>query len=246
MRLDIVDLSHHNDVRSFDEMKAQGVIGVILKATEGVGYEDSMYAQRAYEAREAGLRVASYHFLHSGDIEAQMDWFYGVVQPEDGERMVIDHETDASLEELEEAVNYLDHLPSLPSRITVEITVYSGHLIREQLGDGYSPTLAEKTSLWIAHYGVSSPEWPKTTWPFYSLWQYSDAVTITGAVVGAVDGNEFNGSREHCADWMGPAIPVPEPVASSIDIGMSVANGTRVTLTINGEVTEYVAAGGSR
>jgi len=36
--------------------------------------------------------------------------------------------------------------------------------------------------------------------------------------------------------------PVPQPVESSIQMGMIVPHGTKITLTINGEVQHYVAA----
>jgi len=234
--LHVLDLSHHNDVKSWDDIAASGIVGVILKATEGSTYQDPKYQLRAREARNAGLKVASYHYLHAGNIAEQMKWFIETVQPDYGERMVIDHEADASLEELEQAVRTLYADPH-----DLQITVYSGHLIKEQLGaDGYSETLAELTSLWIAQYTSGSPSWPEKTWPSISLWQWTDSATVQGAV-GPVDGNQFNGSAENCALWIGPT-PVPQPVESSIQMGMIVARGTKITLTINGEVQHYVAA----
>lgn len=230
----ILDLSHHNDVLSWDDIAASGVIGVILKATEGTSYEDPTYEQRRREAQAAGLKVASYHFLHAGDVAEQMRWFLETVQPRQGERLVIDHEADASLDELEYAVNFLAADPH-----DVQITVYSGHLIKEQLGEGYSATLSQLTDLWIAQYTTGWPTWPEQTWPSPALWQWTDEGSCPG-VNGNVDCNHFNGSPENCALWIGPT-PQPQPVASTIEMSMSVEHGTVIRLTINGEVSQYVA-----
>lgn len=222
----VLDLSHHNDVRSFDEIAASGVIGVILKASQGTSFEDPTYQQRSYEALKAGLKVASYHYLEGGDIAEQMRWFLEVVQPVEGERLVIDHEADASLEELVQAVNILASDPH-----DVEITVYSGHLIKEQLGDDYDETLAGLTSLWIAQYGCAMPSWPSKTWPTVALWQWSDSESCPG-VNGPVDANHFNGTADACARWIGP---VPQPqLIPIVEIAIAAPPDVAISINING------------
>lgn len=229
-RTDILDLSHHNDVKSFEQIAASGVLGVILKASEGTSYEDPTFAQRYYEAQSCGLTVASYHFLHAGNITRQMEWYLEVVQPSQGERVVIDHEADASLKELTEAFVCLHDL-----RPDLQLTLYSGHLIKEQLDGSHNIILAQ-TALWIAQYTTSSqPDWPRDTWPNYSLWQWTDQATCQG-VVGPVDANQFNGSQENCLKWMGPAQPAPPPSEQIVDIACTVPDGVMVKVSVNGQV----------
>jgi GH25 family lysozyme M1 (1,4-beta-N-acetylmuramidase) len=70
----IVDLSNNNGTPDFGRIKAAGIEGVWLKASEGVSFVDQTFHTRALAARKAGLRVGAYHFarpdvnsLHAGD-----------------------------------------------------------------------------------------------------------------------------------------------------------------------------------
>jgi GH25 family lysozyme M1 (1,4-beta-N-acetylmuramidase) len=236
-----VDLSHHNPEPNWAQLKAGGTLGVILKATEGTTYTDKTFATRRGRAKAAGLKVASYHFLKHGKVAAQMEHYLETVAPEPGERVVIDYEDAACvLADLRDAVRWL-----LSQPLDLQVTVYSGHLIKEQLGTTKDVLLAD-TALWIAQYG-STVSWPTATWPAWSLWQYTDKETVAG-ISAPVDGNRFNGSDDNFLKWFGPAgaepvPPEPEPlpempvVAVSVPLGVTVA----VTNTSDGPVQVTVA-----
>jgi GH25 family lysozyme M1 (1,4-beta-N-acetylmuramidase) len=152
-----------------------------------------------------------------------------------GSRVCIDHEEQATLAELEQAVQRIrDQRPDL------QVTVYSGHLIKEQLGSVRSAILAENTSLWIAQYTTAAaPSWPKSTWPAWSLWQYTDKAKVAGTSQ-PVDGNRFNGSDGNALKWLQPVVepgpdPVPEP-ESRVSVSISVPYGTEVSVSVNGKV----------
>ena len=235
-----IDLSHHNPTPDWAKIMAAGVAGVIFKATEGTSYKDPTLYERASAAKAAGLLTGTYHFMRPGKIAEQMDWYLEVVDPVEGERMVLDHEdAGVSVGDLADAVEYL-----LGDRPDLQITIYSGHLIKEQLGNSRNDLLAEKTSLWIAQYTSGSPSWPKTTWPTWSLHQYTDKANVPG-ISAPVDGNRFNGSPESFAAWLSPAgaepAPPPEPVPPVVDIGpvridIQTPPGIRVSVAVNGEV----------
>ena len=215
----IVDLSHHNTVKSFLDLKNGGVMGVIHKATEGTSFTDSKYLSRREECKEVGLLWCSYHFLRHGNVEDQIDYWLSVTTPTAGERLCIDFEhEDVTLNDLHEAVIYLES-----KNKNYQITVYSGHTIKEALGDRHDSVLA-KTSLWIAQYREGNPSWPVDTWPAWSLHQYSDG-DVGGSprdvpgIKAPCDCNRFNGSRENCAKWMGPANGKPAPTTvSRVDV----------------------------
>ena len=238
----IIDISHHQaDPIDWTKLKANGTVGVILKATEGTSYTDPTYVSRKKAALAAGLAVSSYHFFKKGNPTGQMSHFLGVVKPVVGERMVIDHETDASLDELKEAVKWL--MTSAPG---VEITIYSGHTLKDQLGSKTDTLLAENTSLWVAQYtSAAEPSWPKGTWPTWSLWQYTDRAQASGIGV-PVDGNRFNGSTANAVKWMGPTAPdpapapkpepTPEPETSPVIVSVQTPPGIPVQVVINGRV----------
>lgn len=242
----VVDMSHHQaDPIDFAAMKAGGIVGVGLKATEGTSYVDPTYRERKQKALDAGMKVFSYHFFHGGNIDQQMAHFVDTVQPKTGERLVIDHEADASLEELRQAVEFLMNTTG------AEITIYSGHTIKDQLGTAKDNLLADNTSLWIAQYTTAaSPSWPKGTWPAWSLWQYTDKATVPG-FNGPIDGNRFNGTAENAAKWIGPVEAVPEPVpppepvpeprpdiSSPVVVSVQAPPGIQVQLVVNGNVIE--------
>lgn len=203
----VIDLSHWNPTPDWAALKAGGTVGVIHKATESTGYVDDELFVRAKDAMAAGLKWSTYHFLRPGSLPKQMDHYLATIDPVEGERVCLDHEDrGVTIGDLEYCVNYLRN-----KRPDLQICIYSGHVIKEQLGNKPSPVLAT-TSLWIAHYtGATAPTWPTQVWPTWSLWQYTDKATVQG-ISKPVDGDRFNGSAEQCLAWFGPAVqPAPEP-----------------------------------
>jgi lysozyme len=236
----VLDISHWQPEPDFAKLKANGTIGIIMKATEGTGYVDPTFYSRRTKAQKAGLAVSSYHFFKKGSVQAQMDHYLKTVEPGPNERLCIDHEEKASLAELEQAVNYLW------SKGVRNITIYSGHLIKEQLGTSVNATLRDKTSLWIAHYtSAAKPTWPEKTWGVWSLWQYSDKGRAIG-ISGDVDVNKWNGNPAALAGWIdsdfatGTTPPPPQPESMEADIKAPV--GVQVNISVNGKfVTSAIA-----
>ena len=242
--LSIIDLSHHNPTPDFVAAEAAGLVGVIHKATEGTDFTDDEYWRRRQPAEDAGLLWGAYHFLKHGNARDQIDFFLNKTMPLKGSRAVIDYEhDDCTLDDLHEAVETLAKgAPSL------QIAVYGGHLLKQQLGD-HSDDLLATTALWIAQYtSDASPTWPQNTWPVWSLWQYSDG--SSGGEPRSMPGfsppfdcNVFNGSLDQCRAWMGPAGQEPSPPVEVpfVDIEISTNPGTAVTVRINGELLQVVA-----
>jgi len=73
----MADFSHHNKLPSnwTTILKENGLVAVMLKATEGTGFVDKTYAGRAKAAKAAGLCVGAYHYLRAGDGKAQAAHF---------------------------------------------------------------------------------------------------------------------------------------------------------------------------
>jgi lysozyme len=206
MRIDALDLSHWNEVDSFAEVADAGVVGVLHKATEGHTYTDKTYADRMRNALDAGLKWGAYHFLKHGKAAEQMKHFLKYAELPPGSRVAIDYEDPlCTLTDLHEAVAAIAGLDS-----SMQICIYAGSLLKEQLGDKHDRQLA-RTSLWLAQYNANPAKisWPKGTWKHWSLWQYTDG-SVGGeprAVPGVeapMDCNQFNGEPEHCVQWFGP------------------------------------------
>lgn len=239
---DVIDISHHQASVDFAKVKASGVVGVILKATEGSTIRDKTYADRKKAALDAGLPVASYHFMRPGNIDQQMAHFLTTVKPIKGERVILDHEDDKV--PLSDLVKMTQILMADPADL--QVTIYSGHLIKQQLGNKHDDVLA-LTSLWLAQYTTGEPSWPTGTWPHWTLWQYSDSGQVPGVGPGSCDRNHFNGSKENCIRWMTPASqldPGSSPPAAAVEgdtmtIAIdTTANIGKVVLKINGVIQQ--------
>ena len=171
-----------------------------------------------------------------------MDWYLNKVDPVEGERLCLDHEdTRVGLSQLIDCVEYL-----LDKRPDLQITIYSGHVIEEQLGSKRDEYLASHTSLWTAEYtSASSPTWPKATWPVWSLWQYTQKASVLG-INGDVDGNRWNGDTKSLIAWFSPAgavmppsPPEPPPVVAIetvvYRVTVTMPKGTPITVEVEKE-----------
>jgi lysozyme len=214
-----IDISHYQGFPDFAKAKASGVVAVIHKATQGVSYSDPNRKKNCINAVNAGLAVCTYHWITPNDnVLKQIDFYLKEVDPVPGERVVIDYEQQGcTLTGLKLAVGAL-----LKDPRNLQITVYSGHLLKEQLGTTRDAYLAENTDLWIAQYtSAASPSWPKGTYPNYTLWQYSESGRVPGITDNQVDLNRFNGSDENLVKWIGPVttgiVTPPKPPEVAID-----------------------------
>src|SRR5215813_8309520 len=90
----VIDISHHNTVRSWDAVRSAGILGVIHKATEGRSYTDDRYLSRRAPAMRAGLMWGAYHFANGRNVKAQVDHFLDVVGVNDETLYALDWEDD--------------------------------------------------------------------------------------------------------------------------------------------------------
>ena len=202
----VVDLSHFDDVQNWDKVKAFGILGVINKATEGRGLADRTYPIRRRPTRDRGILYGAYHFIRRGDPVAQADHFLDVALDVDKPEellLALDHE-DRRVP-LDNAKQFLKRVFDKTGKMPV---LYSGFLIKEQLGQGHDDFLA-RHRLWLSHFSsepVSPPNWPN---PFFIQFT-GDGIgpgphQVPGIVVdGGIDLNHFGGSAQELkAQWAG-------------------------------------------
>jgi lysozyme len=191
----IVDLSHNNDSVDFATAAAAGIVGVIHKATEGIGWVDPCYADRQLLARDAGMLWGAYHFgtgRHAGSEQA--DFFLATVGRSTELLCVLDFEENPSGPSLSlaQARDFVRRIYEQTGRWP---GLYAGNYLREALGDA---TETELTNCWLWHAEYATrparlpPQW--TTW---TMWQYTDGEsgqtprTVPG--IGPCDRDQFNG-----------------------------------------------------
>lgn len=201
----VLDLSHHNKVASFQMIADYGVRAVILKATQGASYVDPTYAKRKLAAKAAGLAVGAYHFASAGSAEAQLKHFLDVAELEADELGALDYEPDLTNGNMTfDAAR--DWLANFESQMGRKATLYSGHLLKEKLGNKADAFLGQH-KLWLAQYSAK-PMLPPG-FSRYFLWQYSDGTSNpTGmnnhvaGVQGLVDCNKYDGTPDQLiAEW---------------------------------------------
>jgi lysozyme len=199
----IVDISHHNGNVDFDKLKAAGIVGVIHKATQGAGDIDPTYQDHCGLALAAGLLWGAYRFGTDTDGVQQAINFLNVVGDVTNTVLALDFEpnrTGPSMS-LEEARAFVTHVNQAAGRYP---GLYSGHYIKELLGTGNDPVLAN-CWFWLAQYGPTAVVPPN--WNTWTLWQYTDGAIgpppreIPG--LGRFDRDLFNGSADDLQAFWG-------------------------------------------
>lgn len=229
-----IDISHWQGFPDFEQVAGDGIVACIMKATEGTSYIDPNRALNYSNATRAGIACCSYHWLKPGDAAAQMSFYLQTIDPVEGERMVIDYEEDGcTLDGLKEAVAALVADPR-----QLQVTVYSGHLLKDQLGDRRDDFLRQNTDLWLAQYTSDTPSWPNGTYDHWTLWQFSETGEIDGIDDTNVDLNYFNGDDEKLVGWITPGgkpARLPPPPTDTVDIAVSAPDNIAVNVTLNGQ-----------
>jgi len=200
----VIDLSHNNSTVDFQRARADGILGIIHKATQGTGFIDRAYAQRRQAAKAAGLLWGAYHFGTAADPVAQAKFFLRTASPGANDLMVLDFENNprnpGNTMSLDQAHSFIAAVKDA-SGITPGL--YGGRYLQEQLGNA-TDSLLQNCWLWWSQYSPA-PEIPRN-WPTWTLWQYTDG--HNGHAPRAVDGvgpcdrDQYQGAMEELrAKW---------------------------------------------
>lgn len=190
----VVDLSHHNASVSFAKAKADGIVGVIYKATQGTNYIDPTYAARRTAALGEGLLWGAYHFGTGASGEAQAKHFLDTVQPDRTTLLALDFEADPQGPDmtLEQAHAFISYVFTKTGRYP---GLYGGHYLKQLLGST-PDSLLGRCWFWLSQYGPT-PVVPNT-WQTWTLWQYTDGAAgptpHSVAGIGRCDRDTFQGN----------------------------------------------------
>jgi lysozyme len=208
----VADISHWQldaiGKYDFEAARRWGLWGVIAKATEGTGYIDPTYEEARHGAVSAGLLFGSYHFFRPGQVKEQVELFLSVA--DHNGLLCLDHEdAGCSVEDVKEFMQLVEEKTGQCP------VLYSGHLIKDQLGDKMDQYLAG-TRLWLAQYS-DEPEVQKS-WDTYWLWQYTGdgkgpSPHDVPGLGEDMDINSWAGTHEELeAEWSeGKKPPMPQP-----------------------------------
>lgn len=219
MKAMVVDLSHYDLVTDYEAMKANGVIGVIYKATQGMGYQDDTYDRERTRALKAGLKWGAYHFGDNGDVKIQVANFLGYAQIDRDSLFALDYESNGdNTMSIDQAQDWIEQVEKGLGR-EKQAVIYSGSLIKEDLGNQANEFFGCRR-LWLAQYGDKPVV--QCSWNTYWLWQYSgdgegpEPHTVDG-VDGDCDCNYYVGSVEQLGnEWATGTKELPIPTTPSL------------------------------
>lgn len=211
----VVDVSHYDRVSNLQATRAAGIVGIIAKATQGLGYTDDKYISVRTMAKAAGLEFGAYCFFEHGNVAAEVDKFLSFAMPDDRTLLALDHEPyGAKTPTLDDAHEFCQRVFEKVGRRPI---IYSGNLIKEQLGSRVDPFFGAHR-LWLAQY--SSRPVTQRSWAAPWLWQYTGdgsglpPHTMPGiSIAGGLDISSFEGSDEQLrAEWV---LDLPAHIATT-------------------------------
>lgn len=184
-----IDVSSHNGNINFQEVKNSGVEVVIIKATEGVDFIDSMVNQHYTGAKSVGFNIGFYHFMsEKTNPTRQAEDFYNCIKDKSYNVMpTLDIEVNnygrSAAQITDRCLEFINRFKELSGQ---DVMIYTGGYFGRDNLDSRIKCYPG----WIAHYGVSQP---MNTGFRVVGHQYTEAGRVNG-VNGNVDLNNFNES----------------------------------------------------
>ena len=200
-----IDVSKWQGDADWTEVATTNVRFVIMRATIGNTARTARFVDPKYEeylagATANGLVVGAYHRANVGradsDATAEANYFVNNAQIVGGDVLpVLDIEErhGLTIEEMQDWVR--EWVQRVYTRTGVRPMIYSSpNFWRVNMGDT-SWFADHGYPLWIAHWGVASPDVPAENWGGrgWTFWQYTSTGSVSG-IPTDVDRDRFNGS----------------------------------------------------
>lgn len=174
-----IDVSDWQGYINYSEVKNSGIDVVYIKASQGNSIVDSYFRTNYDNAKANGLKVGLYHFLTARSVEEaqqQAEYFTSVISGTSPDcKLAMDFEVfgDLTNQQINEiSFAFLQKVQELTGK---EVIVYSD---ASNAANTFSSELANTYPLWVAQYGVTTPD--TGNWSSYEGFQYSDNGTVPG------------------------------------------------------------------
>ena len=186
----VIDVSHWQKSINFNEVKANGIDSVIIKAggSDAGFYTDSQFENNYSKATYAGLHVGAYYFVGKNclsyeDGKADAERFINIIKNKKFDLPVyidVEAQDRGNQEKVTDAIiGFCDEMEKNKYYVGVYASDISGFKDRINLN-----RIQGKYTLWVARYG-SRPTYVKN----YDMWQYSSTGQVAG-IKGYVDMND--------------------------------------------------------
>ena len=205
-----IDISRYQDGIKIENLD---IDFVIVKATEGVGYQDPNYVEYLDAALRNNKKIGLYHYARpdlGNTPEQEGNWFIEKAKNYIKRAiLVLDWEVDTS------NVNWANtFLKTVYEKTKVRPIIYMSAYPSNTYN--WTEVVKGNYGLWIASYGANTgaPSVPPTNkyWPFYILWQYTSNGYVDGYSK-RLDLDYFYGTRDTWDKYANPTgeTPIPEP-----------------------------------
>ena len=205
-----IDISRYQDGIKIENLD---IDFVIVKATEGVGYQDPNYVEYLDVALRSNKKIGLYHYARpdlGNTPEQEANWFIEKAKNYIKRAiLVLDWEVDTS------NVNWANtFLKTVYEKTKVRPIIYMSAYPSNTYN--WTEVVKGNYGLWIASYGANTgaPSVPPTNkyWPFYILWQYTSNGYVDGYSK-RLDLDYFYGTRDTWDKYANPTgeTPTPEP-----------------------------------
>jgi lysozyme len=184
----VIDVSHHNGAIDWSKVAAAGNAFSFVKATQGDGYVDPMFATNVAAARAAGLMAVPYHFLTEDDIHRQLANLVAVARLGAGAAVMIDWETD----------------PRTGRRPPIATMEGFSSLVRAIIG---REPLAYHGMYDLSSSAINAYPWmvpkygPQPQGPRWLFWQDTDRADVPGIPSVGEDHSWFAGTLDELRAW---------------------------------------------
>ncbi|MDP2340940.1 MAG: GH25 family lysozyme [Deltaproteobacteria bacterium] len=188
-----IDVSYYQGNIDWAQVAGAGVQYAIIRTTDGLGYQDSKFAQNWAGAKANGITRGVYQFWRSDeDPIAQADLMLSMMGPlEPGDLPpTVDVESTDGVDNATRAVRLQQWLDHVEAALGVTPMIYTGgYFWQSNVARDFS-----RYPLWHAGYtGGSCPSTVANEWADWTFWQFGSTGRVPG-ISGDVDENRFNGS----------------------------------------------------
>ena len=206
-----IDISHHTKEIPWNRLVDQGVVFVIMKASEGTSFVDPAFRNNWRMAGQAGLVRGAYHVMrYDRSISMQFQRYESVlnsVGPREcdlGPALDIKSAARGKPERTQAVGKISTWLQLAQGRYKKRPLLFTSPFLLEQILRNPWKEL-NRAVLWLSEYSPKQPPLPSGSWLPNYVWQFSDGEqNVPDGYVGPpVDRNVFIGSAAEFADILG-------------------------------------------
>ncbi len=197
-----VDISHYQGAIAWDQVQADGLSFVYIKATEGGDGVDGEFAANWKGAAGAGLARGAYHFYNfCRNGSDQADNFIRTVPADAGILpATIDLEQSGDCSTMPAKDAFRADLAAFVAKVSAAYGSTPILYVNYAIYDRYFSGENDSYKLWIADVSDAAPQMPDNA--SWALWQYGWHGRLAG-IPGEVDLDVFNGTPEMLASLSG-------------------------------------------